>query len=370
MLALMAAASLAMALVPADGSAAAAASTGYTVSLVPLPDGGTKVAVDTATNTLYLTDGSQGHLIVVNGATGAVETTLSLGGVVAQDVAVDQTTGMIYVSEDTIGGLADVVVVNGSTNTVAATIAEPANSNPIAIATDDATDTVYVANYFGHNVTVIDGKTNAITATISTGSSSHPYAVAVDGMSDTAWVADYSGSVLSIDGATDTVASTLALPAAHPDAVAVDPATGTVYAGARDEDVYVIDGASTTLTTTIKVAYVVQGVAVDPAAGVVYATSPGATWVIDASTNTITDTLTRGGASVAVGAAAGSAYEAGVALTAGVWRLTSSAANAMSPVINSQTDAIFSTGTAGSATIQASALPRRPSARAARCRTA
>ena len=100
----------------------------------------------------------------------------------------------------------------------------------------------------------------------------------------------------------------------------------------------------------------VQGVAVDPAAGVAYATSPGATWVIDASSNTITDTLTRGGASVAVAATPGSAYERRCS-GYGFWRLTPSAANAMSPVINSQTDAIFSTGTAGSATIQASALP-------------
>jgi YVTN family beta-propeller protein len=352
----MAAASLAAALVPADGSAAAAASTGYTVSLVPVPDGGTKVAVDTATNTVYLTDGSQGHLIVVNGATGSVETTLSLGSVVAQDVAVDQATGMIYVSEERLDGLANVVVVNGGTNTVAATIAEPANSNPIALATDDATDTVYVANDFGHNVTVIDGKTNTISATISTGSASHPYAVAVDESTDTAWVADYSGSVTEINGATNTIADALALPVSHVDAIAVDPATNTVYTGGRSAEIYVIDGAAATLAATIKTPYVISGVAADPVAGVVYATSPGATWAIDASTNTITDTLTRGGASVAVAATPGSAYEAG-ASGYGLWLLTPSAANAMSPVINSQTDAIFSTGTAGSATIQASALP-------------
>jgi YVTN family beta-propeller protein len=351
---LIATASLAAALISASPGNAAAASSGYTVSLVPGVGAANEVAIDPVTDTLYLTDGSGGKLIVVGGATGTVEATLSLGGD-TDNVAVDQATDMVYVTDYALSGTSSVIVVNGGTNTVAATISEPGDSLPEGVAADAATDTIYVANYDAQNVTVINGETNTITATVSTGGTTRPYAVAVDDSSDIAWVADYEGSVIAVDGATDTVASTLSLPAKYPVSVAVDPDTDTVYVGSREESVYVIDGAATTLTSTIKVPYQVEAVAVDPVAGVVYATTPGTTWIIDAATNTITDTLVRGGSGVVPAPTVGDAYEA--VPQYGLWQLIPSATNALSPIITSAASAIFSTGQAGSATVQASASP-------------
>jgi YVTN family beta-propeller protein len=262
---------------------------------------------------------------------------------------------MVYVTDYEEAGTAAVVVVNGSTNAVAATITEPTGSWPTGIAADSTTDTVYVANYDGRNVTVIDGKTNEITATVSTGSTSHPSAITVDDSSDVVWVADWiTGDVIAIDGATDTVAGTLDLPLKNLAAIAADPATNTVYVG-RSGSVYVVDGATMALTSTISLPGSVSSIAVDPAAGVTYATDPGTTWIIDAGTNAITDTLARGGSSVAPAATAGTAYEAGSPY--GLWLLTPSATNALSPVITSQAYATFSTAQSGSATVLTSALP-------------
>jgi large repetitive protein len=350
---LIASASLAAALISASPGTAAAASSGYTMSLVPVVGGGTQVAIDPVTDTLYLANGDSGDLAVVDGATGTVEASLSLGAYL-DGVAVDAATDMIYVTHYATGGASSVVVVNGGTNAVAATIPEPEDSHPEGVAADSDTDTVYVANYGTQNVAVIDGKTNAITATVSTGSTTRPYAVAVDESSGIAWVADYEGSVIALDGATSTVASTLSLPEKYPTSITVDPATNTVYVGSREQSVYVVDGATTTLTSTIKVPYEVEAVAVDPVAGVVYATTTGATWIIDAATSAITDSLARGGSGVVPAPTAGDAYEAG---GYGLWVLTPSATNAMSPIITSAANAIFSTGQAGSATAQASALP-------------
>ncbi len=357
---LVASAGLAVALIPASAGSAAAASSGYTVSLIPVSGGGTQVAVDPVTDTLYVTDGAGERLIVVDGATGTVETTLTLGNAADEGVigavAVDQATDMVYVSDyNVFGGASSVVVVNGTTNTVAATITEPTGSEPEAIAVDTTTDTAYVANYGAHNVAVIDGATNAITAVVSTGSTSHPDGVAVDSTSDVAWVTDLSGNVIAIDGATDSVASTLPLTGAYPSSIAVNPVTDTVYVGTHTARFDVIDGATTSLTSTLDVTYDISSVAVDPTAGVAYATEPGITLIIDTGTNAMTDSLPRGGSSVVLAPTAGSAYEA--TSQYGLWALTPSATNAMSPVITSGTDAIFLTGQAGSATAQASALP-------------
>jgi YVTN family beta-propeller protein len=345
---------LAATLIPVGaGTAVAAASSGYTVAHVPVTAGGTQIAIDPATDTLYLAGG--GELIVVNAATDTVQATVTLGNTIA-GVAVDPVTDMVYVTDYVLGGTSSIFAIDGSTNTVAATIAEPAGSVPFGIAANSATDTVYVANYDGRNVTVIDGKTNAISATVSTGSTSHPYAVAVDDSTDVAWVTDWAAhTVTAIDGGTDTIAGSLTLPARQPETIAVDSATDTVYVGAREEAVYVIDGATATLSSTISVPYAVDSIAADPAAGVIYATDPGTTWIIDAGTNAITDTLGRGGTGVAPAATAGSAYETGSPY--GLWLLTPSAANALSPVITSAAAATFTTGLAGSATVLTSALP-------------
>jgi large repetitive protein len=350
---LIAGASLVACLLSASLGTASAASSGYTVSLIPVTGAVTEVAIDPVTDTLYLTDGSGGKLIVVDAATGAVQDTLSLGGDV-DDVTVDPATDMVYVT-DYNGGPSSIIVVNGATSTVAATISEPSDSVPEGVAADAATDTIYVANYGAQNVTVIDGETNTITAAVSTGSTTRPYAVAVDDTTDTAWVADYLGSVIAVDGATNTIASTLSLPEKYALSVAVDPATDMVYIGSREASVYVIEAATTTLTSTITVPDEVEAVAVDPVAGVVYATTPGLTWIIDAATNAITDSLTRGGSGVVPAVTAGDAYEA--VAQYGLWQLTPSATNAMSPIITSATDAIFSVGQAGSAMVQASATP-------------
>jgi large repetitive protein len=346
---------LVVALVSAGAGSAAAASSGYTVAYVPVTANGTQLAVDPATDTLYVTDGDGGQLFVIDGATDTIDATLSLGNTTGE-VAVDPETDMVYVTDFQTGGTTSVVAVNGSMNTVAATIAEPAGSLPYGIAVDSATDTVYVANYDGRDVAVIDGKTNQITATVNTGSASHPFAVAVDDSSDVLWVTDWTAhTVTAIDGATDTIDGSLVLPAQYLGTIAVDSATDTVYVGARNDSVYVVNGATTTLSSTISVPYSVDCVAVDSAAGVVYATDSGTTWIINASTNAITDTLARGGSSVAPGATAGTAYEAGSPY--GLWLLTPSATNALSPVITSQAYATFSTGQADSATVLTSALP-------------
>jgi DNA-binding beta-propeller fold protein YncE len=347
------------ALLSASTVSAVAASTGYTASLIPTATPGNWTAVDSVTHTIYLGTGTA--LTVINGATRSVTTTVSLGGFIA-GIAVDATTNKVYVSDTSVNGsAAGVYVIDGATNTVAATIPEPAGVQVSGIAVDSTTDTVYVANQNQAQVTVINGATNAITTTGSTGTGTRPVGVAVDQSSDVVWVADAFGTVIAINGATNTISSALSLPGGEPVSVAVNEATDTVYVtDFRNAEVWVIDGKTVTPATFVAVGSSVFGVAVDQSTGVVYASSTGAplgtTWVIDGTTDKITDSVARGSVSVAVDQSTGTVYEGAIRVD-GAWVITTSATNALSPVITSAPGTFFDAGIAGKFTVVASALP-------------
>jgi DNA-binding beta-propeller fold protein YncE len=367
---LIAVLSVLAALLPAT-TGAEAASTGYTASLIPAGPNLIWVAVNPVTDTIYLATVStlqSNRVTVINGATGTVTATIPLNEQ-ALGLAVDPVTNTVYVAERLMGDTPPgIAVIDGQTNTVTTTIPEPAGVTPTGIAVDGATDTVYVVNRDAGSseagtVAVINGATNAITATIATAAGTFPGRVAVDETTDVAWVTEKSGAVISIDGATNTIASTVSLGNSSPLDVAVDPVTNTVYAAdPRGHDVAVIDGATSTLTKQIPLGQAVFGIASDPATDTIYATVPpagldqGTTWVIDGATNTLTDTLRRGGDTMAVDAVTGTAYEGGN--RNGALVITPSATNAWFPIFQfQQNSATFATGQAGTFSVTADALP-------------
>jgi YVTN family beta-propeller protein len=347
------------ALLSASTVSAAAASTGYTASLIPTSELGTWTAVDPATDTVYV--GTATALTVINGATRSVTTTVNLGGFV-DGVAVDASTDKVYVTDSNVNSSGPgVYVIDGATNKIAGAIIDPNNAPASGIAVDSTTDTVYVANPTVHLVTVIDGATNAIKTTVDTGVGTIPQSVAVDESADMVWVTDPSGTVLEISGATDMIANTLSLAGGEPLSVAVNEATNTVYAADfRNADVAVVDGKTATLTTIVPVGTFPRGVTVDQSTGVVYATTNagplGTTLAIDGSSDNVTNTIARGGLSVAVDQSTGVVYE-GSTRTDSVWVITASATNALSPVITSVASAFFDAGVAGKFTVVANALP-------------
>jgi len=76
-------------------------------------------------------------------------------------VAVNPVTERLYVGEVTATGY-QLVVMDGSSRAVLATLALAVN--PLNIAVDSATDTVYVSE--GSQIVVFDGQANSVTATI------------------------------------------------------------------------------------------------------------------------------------------------------------------------------------------------------------
>src|SRR5437016_1433994 len=76
-------------------------------------------------------------------------------------VAADAMTNTIYVANAMDG---TVSVINGRTNTVTATV--DVGGVPVGVAADPKTSTVYVTNSLDGTVSVINGRTNTVTATI------------------------------------------------------------------------------------------------------------------------------------------------------------------------------------------------------------
>jgi YVTN family beta-propeller protein len=334
---------------------ASAPSPGYTASEIPVSGAvaSSTIAVNSATNTIYM--GGSNVLRVINGTTGALTATIPMAGLV-EGIGVDATTNRVYVSV-AVGPA--VTVIDGSTNAVLTSI--PVVGSPQGIAVDSATNTVYVATSTAATVTVINGATNTVTTTVSTGLGTRPVGVAVDEATNVIWVADAFGSLIDINGSTNSIIGGLGIGGGEITSVAVNANTDTVYAtDFRSGNVVVVNGLTNTLSSLIPVGIDVDGIAVDQSSGVVYATSyvpvTGITWIIDGSTNHVTDTIGRGGFTVAVNQSTGAIDEPSYRF-AGIWVLTASASNAWSPIITSTPTVVITTGFAANVTLFASALP-------------
>jgi DNA-binding beta-propeller fold protein YncE len=336
--------------------AASAAGTGYVASLIQTPAPGALLAVNSATDTIYLANAT--GVMVVNGATNSVTTTIATAVSSVYAIAADSATNTVYLAASASTG-PEIEVINGATNAVTKTISLPGLIYSLAV--DTATDTVYGAEPSLDQVAVINGATDAVTTNVSTGAGIAPYHLAVDEASDTVWVTVQAGSVIAIDGATNAVASDIALVGTEPYSVAVDSGTDTIYVtDFRNGQVIVLDGSTGKISTLISIGQYVYGVDVEQSSGLVYVNSQfgalGTTWIINGSTNEIQDSIGRGSIGVVVDQSTGVVYEP-VLRTAAIWILTPGTANAMSPVITTGGAAGFTVGNTGSFTATASALP-------------
>jgi YVTN family beta-propeller protein len=251
------------------------------------------VAVNPVTDTIYVTtnlasgpngDSSPSTVSVFNGATCNATSTSGCGqtphsatvGYSGGALAVNATTNTIYVAksdqENTPSGGNTVSVINGITCDAATTTGcggppqtitlGPAFTTPAAVAIDQATDTIYVANLqngeAAGTVSVINGATCNATTTAGCGQTP-PTVRAGFGSVDIAFnpanrtvavanIEDTSISVINAATCNATVTTSCKhaqpkFPAGRaPSAVTIDPAVGTIYVSNGDNTVSVIPG--------------------------------------------------------------------------------------------------------------------------------
>ena len=285
---------------------------GATNTTTTIQTGGTNglggLAVNETTNTIYVLKsglfGNTPSLIVINGATGTISTTISVPSISGQ-IAVNPVTNQIYVS--TWGGPDgpyNVVVIDGTTNAVTATISIPRQLGDIVV--DSTRNVIYALNVTepgNAEISVIDGTTNAITATIPVGYNDGE--LELNATTNTLYVPDNHGSQLYvIDGATDTVRTTVPLPEVStvPHTVAVNTATNTVYVAGQVNSapvVQVLNGATNAVTATISVP-VSGGLLANTVTNKVWQISSPVV-VIDGASNTTASVTGTSGVSISSG---------------------------------------------------------------------
>ena len=161
-----------------DGSVAAVNGATNVAALLPvatrqietapgtLTTGGvTFIRVSKTLNRVYfvVNTGAPGlYLRVLDGASDAVLATLPLGPSVG-DVAVNETTGLVFVSRPAADALA---VIDGDTDAVI-NPALPVGDGPSALAVNEFADRVYVGNAADKSVAFVDGRTLAVAGVLA-----------------------------------------------------------------------------------------------------------------------------------------------------------------------------------------------------------
>jgi len=228
-----------------DTSTLAATGTIYTTYTLPPQLGPEDIAVNQSTGDIYLsvprTVGAHNSIEVL----GNNSATIPVGSE-PLGVAINADTDKIYVANRDSN---NVSVIDGGSNTVVATVTDPNAIAPVAVAVNPTTNTIYAANAGSNNVTVIDGATGSVTATIPVGTS--PSGLDVDSQTNFIYVANAGnsqsgdpGSITVIDGAQRTATTLTDAKAKHPVAVAVNSVTNKIYvANSGSNNVTVLAGA-------------------------------------------------------------------------------------------------------------------------------
>jgi YVTN family beta-propeller protein len=176
------------------------------------------ITIDTKLNNIYLLGYEGGNLLTLNGRDHSHSS--QTVGMHAWGLGLNRLTGTLYIA---LPGKAVVSTVNRDSQVVEIA----ADAIPCAVAVDEETNRIYVANYEANTVTVIDGAAALPIATIAVGL--RPQALAVDSARGRIYVANtHSNSVTVIDGKTNRAVETV--PAGlNPYAVVVSPFTHRVY---------------------------------------------------------------------------------------------------------------------------------------------
>lgn len=305
------AAGMALAVAPT----AVAAGFAYTLSAIPLNDsvGARDVAVDEGTGAVYVSDyGAIGdccsgtsRLLRVDPQTGAVEAEITLPGGPGP-IAVDQRSHRIYaVTMDNTEYAGTVNVVDPTTSTIVASV--PAGNYPTD-ALVSASGDLYISNHgvFGRNgsLQVIDTATNATTATLL--SDQRVGRLDEDPRSGTVWAIGDTGAtnnptthVTIVGNRGRQVVGTVGpfAPAPFPAAadVAIDTTRGFAYLSRPSTTaIEVYDTATRQRVDTIADVPAVVNLSLDPVSQTIYASAflGPAASVVDLISRRVTETFT------------------------------------------------------------------------------
>ena len=219
---------------------------------INLPSGGYPIqaAVDSANHLVYVITEGVNYLYVINSQSDTLIQTVPL---TVKPHAIALSNGYIYIA-------------NYDDNSVSVFNAQNYNlvtkligfSNPVAIASDNNTDRVYVTNDQGggtapSTATIVDSTTNSIIGSFSVGP--QPRGIAVNPVTNRIYITSAMNNpgLTVIDGDTNTTIATISL-AGSVNNIAVDTSLNRIFVNYQFAgEVYSIDGNTNTIITEIPV---------------------------------------------------------------------------------------------------------------------
>jgi len=242
------------------------------------------VAVDPDRCRAYIANTAANRVAVfeVCGSTGRAVGTVALGdNRLPGNLAVLTTTNTIYVANTAD---ASVSVIDGST--LRETRRIPVGPNPGQVAVNPRNNRVYVASRGyegGGSVVVIDGNTQTVLATINLGPGEtvpapEPYGVGVNPVTNMVYVGAMSGKLVIINGASNAVLLAVSPPVATGlAALAVNPVTNNVFVtSAAGNTIFVYDADASAWSYSVPVGGGLQGgIAVNPVTFLVMVSNTG-----------------------------------------------------------------------------------------------
>jgi YVTN family beta-propeller protein len=273
------------------------------VATVPTGTSPGAVAVDAATNKIYVTNAGSNNVTIIDGVSNTT-TTVNVGAS-PNAVTVDQATNKIYVANHDDSS---VTVIDGATNattSVAVNDIPFTHSNlPVAIAVNAATNQIYAAagssdGLRSGTLAIIDGATNGVSHFL--GAQQVVNGMALNPATNKIYVIGFDagggpplGLLRIFDGATlgSSDVQINGSGGSLPSAVAVNPVTNKIYvsdSNLNNNNVTVVDG-NTQATTTVNVGASPTALAVNTKTDKIYVANSGSSTVsiIDGASNSVT----------------------------------------------------------------------------------
>lgn len=268
------------------------------VATIPVGSFPFGVAVSPDGSQAWVANDGSNDVSVISTSTDTVTATIPVGRFV-QTVAFSPDGSRAYVGYFVSPGFWDVAVIDTATDTVITNV--PVGNQTFGIALTPDGSRAYVANFISSNVSVIDTSTNTNIATIADGAARTPDGIAASPDGAHVYTANFnSDNVSVIDTATNTISALIPV-ASGPGSVAVTPDGSHLYVADENANaVSVIDTATGTVTDTIPVGSVPSGVLVDGTTAYVSNGGSNDVSVIDTTTNTVIGTVAVGSFPIAV----------------------------------------------------------------------
>lgn len=242
--------------------------TNTVIGFIPIssPSGPEEVAVNPITSRLYVTTSQS--LFVVDTLTHQVVTSVNVPAVA---VAVNIATNKIYADDFND----NVYVIDGATNNLLKDIPFPEGVENLAV--NPVTNRIYVAeDLFPGKVGVINGANDTVITTVSAGGDL-TFDVGVDYIHNIVYTADEFGTVSVIDGRTNTLTDTITV-GGQPGTLSVDSQHRRIYVDNNSNGlsaIQVINGANNKLIDTVSIPGGPEYSDIDPYRGLLYVTTLG-----------------------------------------------------------------------------------------------